>query len=59
MPGYSVDDDPFPFRRELVDDRAQQEEVDQRPAMSKINGWMLDEGKYADQMRNAHEEGVI
>jgi hypothetical protein len=59
MPGYSVDDDPFPFRGELVEDRAQQEEVDQRPAMSKINGRMLDEGKYADQMRNAHGEGVI
>jgi len=30
-PGYSVDNDPFSFRGELVENRGQQEEVNQRP----------------------------
>ena len=37
-PGYSVDDDPFSFRGELVEKRAQKEEVNQRPGINEING---------------------
>ena len=58
-PGYSIDNDPFSFRGELIKDRAQQEEVNQRPEMSRVNGRMLDEGRYADQIRNAHGDGVM
>ena len=57
-PGYFVDDDPFSFRGELIEDHAQQEEENQQPEISRVNARMLDEGGYADQMRNAHAEGV-
>ena len=58
-PGYSVDNDPFSFRGELVENRGQQEEVNQRPEWVGSMARRLGEGKYTNQMRNAHAEGVM